>query len=462
MNATPVRVRFAPRPHDPLHLVSARTALFAWLYARHHDGAFILRLEDTDTADEATGAAADVVQDLRWLGLNWDEGPEVGGEYGPYRQHERMEIYHHWAEWLVAQGRAYVNEKEPTIRFRLNRDTVTRLQDELRGWVSFGAESLSDPVLISAEGLPTHHLARVVDDHLMAVTHVFQAEEWLPLAPIYCQIMDAFGWERPQFVHLPAVLNPGGSGRLSQHRAQFMYQDRPVDVVVPALRKAGFMPQGVANLLLLVGWGYGHQQEVFTLAEAAPRFRVGDIKQGGAAYPVHKLSWLSGMHIRRLEVEELAALLSPFIEAHGYQVDTNKLVGIVPAIQTRIRTLHDGVKFTGFLWDPDFKPGPADAMIPKGLDGPRTLALLTAVYDLLEDIQPFAADTLEHALRNIIQQEGLRTAQLLDPIRVAITAQPVAPPLFAAMQVLGRAETRQRLAASLEVLQEFINRGSLH
>ncbi|HPV08860.1 MAG TPA: glutamate--tRNA ligase, partial [Aggregatilineales bacterium] len=316
----PVRVRFAPSPTGYLHIGGARTALFNWLFARKHGGSFILRIEDTDQSRYVPEAEDDIMASLRWLGLNWDEGPDIGGKAGPYRQSERAELYREWADWLIEHGYAYrcncsperlekVREEqrargekpgydrfcrdrnlgpdigEHVVRFKMPLEGETTVHDLIRGPITFSNAELQDLVLLKSDGLPTYHLANVVDDHFMEISYIMRADEWIATAPIHWQLYRAFGWEMPAIAHLPVILSPSGHGKLSKRDQAFQEGGTKVLVQVREFREAGYLPEAVVNFLTNVGWAFGDDREVFTPEEAMERFELEDINPAPSKLP---------------------------------------------------------------------------------------------------------------------------------------------------------------------------------
>ncbi|RME65355.1 MAG: glutamate--tRNA ligase, partial [Caldilineae bacterium] len=351
-NTQPARVRFAPSPTGQLHLGSLRTALFDWLWARHTGGQFILRIEDTDQKRFDPTSMASLTEGLRWLGLDWDEGPDVGGPYGPYVQTERRDLYVQYADRLVeaghayrcyctperleqvreerrrqklpggydrhcryltpAQRAAYEAEGRPSVvRLAVPENGATTFHDLLRGPITVENDQLQDMVLLKSDGLPTYHLAVVVDDHLMEITHVLRGQEWLGTAPIHWLLYEAFGWEPPVFVHLPVILDPSGKGKMSKRKKTT--GDQEYLVMVHEFIQAGYLPEAMFNFLANLGWNFDPEREVFTREEAIERFRLEDINPAPAAAPFDKLEWLNGVYIRQLSPAEMKERLIPFL-----------------------------------------------------------------------------------------------------------------------------------------------------
>lgn len=490
----PVRVRFAPSPTGPLHIGGVRTALFNWLFARHHGGAFILRIEDTDRSRYVPEAVQLITGGLRWLGLEWDEGPEVGGDYGPYFQSERTDLYRQWAEWLVEQGYAYrcyctaerlaqVREQQRAnkqsfgydrrcrtltpeeraklhaetggqhvIRFKMPLEGVTVVRDLLRGDIAFDNAQLQDLVLLKSDGYPTYHLANVVDDHFMRISHILRAEEWISTAPIHKNLYDAFGWEMPQIAHLPVILNPSGKGKLSKRSVGFTDGGRKVPVLLHEFIEGGYLPQAVINFLTNIGWSFGEDREVFTVEETIARFDLSRVNPAGGAFPVEKLDWLNGVYIREMDATALAGHLRPVLEKAGYTVDDDMLLRIVPLVRERIKTLNDVVEVGGFFFEETFTPPPAEALIQKKMDAASTRAALEAALQVLEALPDFNAETLETALRQLAADLNLKPGQLFGTLREATTARKVSPPLFETMAVLGRDKCLERIRLAIASL----------
>jgi len=482
-----VRVRFAPSPTGYLHIGGARTALFNWLFARKHNGAFILRIEDTDQKRYVEDSERDITESLKWLGLQWDEGPDVGGPHAPYRQSERAEMYQKWAEWLIDNGHAYrcncsaerlkqVRESQQArkekpgydrhcrdlnlgsdvgefvVRFKMPIDGDTTIHDLIRGDVTFSNDEIRDPVLMKSDGLPTYHLANVVDDHHMEISHIMRADEWLASAPLHAQMYQAFGWEMPKIVHLPVILSPSGKGKLSKRDQAFQDGDTQVLVQVREFKEAGYLAEAVVNFLTNIGWAFGDDTEVFTPQEAMPRFELEDINPAGGKLPYDKLEWLNGVYIREMDSAELAMQIKPYLEAEGWDVDDERLLKATPMIQERIKTLKEAVDYIGFIFRGTINLDDPEDLIQKKMDVESTLSALDAAFEVLADLPDFAAETQEPALRQLADDKGLKAGQLFGTLRVATTAQRIAPPLFETMEILGRDVTLQRIKAARDML----------
>ncbi len=479
----PVRVRYAPSPTGYLHIGGARTALFNWLFARHHGGAFILRIEDTDQKRYKPDALDDILSMLRWLGLDWDEGPEVGGPYGPYFQLQRAEIYRRYAQQLVDQGDAYYcfctperlaalraeqeRQHRPigydrhcrsldpqqsaararrgeahVIRFKMPLEGQTTLHDLIRGDITWDNALQEDFVILKSDGLPTYHLANVVDDTLMRISHIMRADEWIPSAPKHLQMYRAFGWEPPLYAHLPLILDPSGKGKMSKRRQA--PGTRGQATLVRDFKADGYLPEALVNFLALLGWAWDDHTELFSREDLIARFDIQGIKPSPAAMNYEKLEWMNGVYIRQLAPEALAGRLRPFFEQAGYPVDEATLLKLVPLIQERIHTLREAVDMTAFFFAESVAPDPAQ-LVGKDMTVEASLSALSRARATLAEIEPFEAEPLEHALRALAEGLGLKAGQLFGILRVAVTGQTVAPPLFGTIAALGREKTLKRL-----------------
>jgi glutamyl-tRNA synthetase len=490
----PVRVRFAPSPTGSLHIGGLRTALFNWLFARHYNGKFILRIEDTDQK-RLDPTALDTLQEaLQWAGLQWDEGPGVEGNYGPYVQSERLGHYQQWADWLVENGKAYkcyctserlqqVNEEKiarnepkgydrhcrsltqaerdayeaeglkPVIRFKMPLDGETVVNDLIRGGVTFENEKLQDTVLLKSDGFPTYHLAHVVDDHLMQISHVIRAIEWLPSAPLHTQIWLAFGWEMPFYAHLPILLNPDGS-KMSKRKPPKDKYGNPIPVMVHDYIEAGYLPEAMVNFLANIGWNFGDDREIFTLAEAIERFDLTRINPANSTYPTEKLPWLNGEYIREMPVVELARRIKPFLEEAGFEVNVDLLLKVIPLVQIRMKTLKDVVPIAGFFFREEFITAPPEELIQKGMDSAQTREVLQRAYTILAALSDFSHTSQEAAMRVLVEEMALKPNQVFGTLRVAITGQQVSTPLFETMEILGKDVSMKRIQQALDSLSK--------
>ncbi len=493
-----VRVRFAPSPTGYLHIGSARTALFNWMFARKHGGQFILRLEDTDQKREVAGANEAIMRDLRWLGLEWDEGPDVGGPVGPYVQSERADLYREWAGWLVEHGHAYkcfctsaelearrraaIEAKQPfvgydrrcrhltpgeiaareaegrnhVIRFKAPLEGETVIHDAIRGLITISNEQVGDMVMLKSDGLPTYHLANVVDDHFMEITHILRADEWISTAPLHMNLYAAFGWEAPVYAHLPLVLDPSGKGKLSKRTQAFDDEGYEVLVKVEEFRDAGYLPVALRNFLANVGWSFGDDREKFTMEEAVLRFELEDINAAPSRLPYSKLDWLNGQYIQEMAPEELARAVLPFLTAAGFEVNVDALLALMPAMSVRLKQLRDAVDFLAFLGEEEEEaPISADDLVHRQLPPEQALAAFRQARDFTRDTVRFDLETIHEAFYAIGEQHttNQKAGAFLGRARLAVTRQQVSPPLFESMVALGRERSLARLEQAVALLE---------
>jgi glutamyl-tRNA synthetase len=499
---TPARVRFAPSPTGFLHLGGLRTALFDWLYARHTRGQFILRIEDTDQKRYNPESLADLVSGLRWLGLDWDEGPDIGGPYAPYVQSERQAIYAAYTEQLVAAGYAYrcyctaeeldaMREEQRAkglpqgydrrhryltpeqraafeaegrswvVRVAAPVEGTTVVHDLIRGPIEVDNSTIMDPVLLKSDGMPTYHLAAGIDDHLMKITHVLRGEEWISSAPLHKVICDAFGWEMPTLIHLPVILDPSGKGKMSKRKT--VVAGKEYLALVHEFIEVGYLPEAMFNFLTNVGWNYDPEQEIFSREEAIARFDVKDINPTAAALPYPKLEWLNGVYVRSLEPADLQRRLAPYLAPklgldESFLRRSDRLAKLIPLVRERIKVLSDAWEKVDWAFkDADeIEYAEPSLLIGKGLDAAGTVAVLEAGAAVIAAVAPFTAAALDTALRAAADAAGIKVGSYLTPFRVAITGRTVSPPLFESMEVLGREEVLARLHNAVAVLERDV------
>lgn len=485
-----VRVRFAPSPTGYPHIGNVRTVVFNWLFARQQHGAFVLRIEDTDQERFVRDALRVIEDSLQWLGVDWDEGPGKDGSYGPYVQSQRLQIYQQKAEELVAMGKAYrcncsqdrldtireamraegktpmydglcrekpdgtVSKDEPhVIRLKVPREGTTTFHDVLRGDIAIENALLDDQILLKSDGFPTYHLAVVVDDHMMQISHVMRGDDWIPSTPKRILIYQAFGWTPPVFIHVPLVLGPDGKKLGKRHGA----------TSVDEFRRAGYLPEALVNFLALLGWspGDGEQQEIFSREELIARFDIAHINLAPAVFSYDKLDWMNGQYIRRMSQEELLHRLIPFWQDAGLiesPVATEMLPTLrllVPLVQERLTTLRDVVGLTDFVFQDIDEPS-IEALVGKGMTAEQSLEAILAVQRLLGGLVQFAADAMEEPMRTLAKELDLKPGQLFGIVRNAVTGKAVSPPLFGSIQAVGREHTLRRLEIAEHVLVEHI------
>lgn len=474
----PVRVRIAPSPTGEPHVGTAYIALFNLAFAKKHGGTFVLRIEDTDRERSDPEWERQILDGLRWLGLAWDEGPDVGGPHGPYRQSERSEIYARYAHQLVEAGHAYrcfatkeeldalreeqkakglplgydrrsrdlppdaierelAARKPYVIRLKAPLEGQTAVPDRLRGEVVFDNAGIDDTILLKSDGHPTYHLANVVDDHLMGITHVIRAEEWISSTPKHLLLYQMFGWEPPELIHMSLLRNPDGS-KISKRK-------NPVSIL--DYRQRGFHPRAVVNYLALLGWTMPDEREVFTFDELVECFQVDHIHVGGPVFDLQKFTWLNGKYFREvLSEEELAELLRAEL------LGPDKIRALVPLIRERIDLAEQFIPATEFFFRGDVEYDPA-LFQPKRHDLKELKTALEGYLERVERHTPFEPQSLEAAARAYADEIGWKPGDLFMPLRIALTGRKASPPLFDVMSVLGRALCRRRLRAAVEAIR---------
>ena len=479
-----VRTRIAPSPTGDPHVGTAYVALFNYAWARKNGGQFILRIEDTDRERSNSTAERMIFESLRWLGLDWDEGPDIGGPHGPYRQSERFGIYTEHAERLVASGAAYpcfctrerldalrreqLEKKlaqatgydglcraippaeaarrraagEPhVIRLAMPREGTTRVTDLLRGEIRIDHALVDDQVLLKSDGYPTYHLANVVDDRLMGITHVIRAEEWISSLPKHAELYRAFGWREPVFCHLPLLRNAD--------RSKISKRKNPVSLNY--YRRAGFLPEAILNYLALMGWAISPDRDEFSLPEFVAALELSDITLGGPVFDLEKLRWMNGKYVRKLPVPDLLARLRSSVLSDDY------LLRVLPLAHERFDTLEDFVGYASFFFtgEVDYDAEAREKLVGKKRTAAETATTLAAlVEDALDPLLEWDAGRVEAALRAFADKSGWKPGDLFMPVRVAVTGRTATPPLFETMDVLGREVCRRRLRRAVEVLRE--------
>ena len=493
MSIKPARTRVAPSPTGHMHLATARVALYDYLLAKKTGGQFVLRIEDTDLTRTVPGAEQEIMDGLRWLGLNYDEGPDVGGLYGPYRQTDRREIYQAHAGTLVKSGYAYpcfctpdrlekvrqeqmkrkenphydgtcrnldpddaarriANGEKYIIRFKMPQEGATTAHDHLRGDIVTENKQLNDYVLLKTDGLPTYHLAAVVDDHEMEITHVMRGSEWLGTFPLHVNIVRAFGWDEPTWVHLSVFLKPSGKGKLSKRDTTIAMKDGH-SVFIKDMNDLGFTPEGVNNWIALMGWGVP-EDDVMTVEQMVDRFSIDSLTASPAAINFQKLDHFNATHIRLFTTEDLAARIKPYFTREGLNVNEDVLLKIIPLIRERLVTLDDCLAFGGFFFKDYVTPMPED-LIAKGLDAKQSAQIAQRAYQILAEQPSISHESCEPPLRTYVEESGLNANQVFGILRVATTGQKVSPPLFESMEIIGREKCLQRIKNAIEILEKM-------
>jgi len=494
MTEKPVRVRFAPSPTGHMHLGSARTALYNYLLARKTGGQFILRIEDTDQKRLVPGAEQELIDGLKWLGLQYDEGPDIGGPFGPYRQTDRFEIYQGYARQLVEMGKAFPcfctaerlekvrNEQQKNkinthydgtcrdlepdeaarriasgekhvIRFRMPQDGTTTAHDLLRGDITIENRLLDDTVLVKSDGWPTYHLAAMVDDQLMGITHVFRSSEWLGTFPLHVNIVRAFGWQEPVWIHLSVFLKPSGKGKMSKRESADAMKDG-YSFFIKDLPELGFTREGALNWIALMGWGAGETEDILSLDRMIEIFDINRLTASPAAINYTKLDYFNGEHIRRLPVADLAARIKPYLLNAGLQVDDDRLLRIVPLIRERLVTLDDCLPFAAWFFRESVTPNPLE-LVAKGLSAAQSAEVAHRCYAVLESLPELSHALAEPPMRELLEELALAPNQVFGILRVAVTGQMVSPPLFESMEIVGREKVLERLRNAIEMLEKL-------
>ena len=485
MSDSAVRVRYGPSPTGEPHIGNIRTALFDWLLARRHGGQFIVRIEDTDQARRVEGAEEGILEALRWLGLDWDEGPDIGGAHAPYRQSERLPLYREAAERLVAAGKAYRCFCSPdrldavrkaqqqqklapgydrhcrnltpeqvdaaaadgpgVVRFAMPREGTTVVEDALRGAVEFRNELLDDHVLLKRDGFPTYHLASVVDDREMRISHVIRGEEWLPSAPRHVAQYEALGWAPPIWVHVP-IIRGADKGKLSKRHGA---------TSVRAYAEQGFLPEALLNFMALLGWSKDESTTIMSRAEMVEAFSIEGLGLASAMFDLERLSEMNARYIRALSPADFLERGRPWLEAAvGREVDLGRLLPLAPSIQERVKLLPELVDYADFFYAEGALEYSNEELMGRGYRGKPWAALeaLEAALRLLRGLGGWDAAGLEAGLRGLAEERGEKPGALFTPVRVAVTGKRIAPPLFETLEVLGREATVGRLNAAAERL----------
>ncbi|MCX7940401.1 MAG: glutamate--tRNA ligase [Endomicrobia bacterium] len=487
-----VRVRFAPSPTGFLHIGGLRTALFNYLFARHNNGKFILRIEDTDRTRYVEGATENLISILNWCGLDYDEGPFLDndgkicqkGDFGPYIQSQRIEIYKRFAEELLKKGAAYrcfctpqrleelrktqllnkqppmydrfcrnISQKESderaksepyTIRLKIPDEEIV-FNDIIRGEVKFDGKLIDDQILLKSDGYPTYHLANVVDDHLMQITHVIRGEEWLSSTPKHVLLYRYFEWELPKFAHLPLLLNPDRS-KLSK---------RSGDVSVEDFKKEGYLPEALINYVALLGWSTEDSQQFFTKQELIEKFSLDRCSESSAIFDRQKMLWMNAEYVRKTSSDKLYVYTLPFLEAAGFKInEDNKsyIIKLIEAEKERIKLLKDVPYLIEYFLKPDDEIIYDEKATKKYLSTKQHKKILEEIYELLIKISNFDKVTLENEIRNFCQQKGYKTTEVFHPLRVAVSGRSEGIGLFDLLELLGKQKVINRIQ---NVLKKF-------
>ena len=505
MTERKVRVRFAPSPTGALHIGGVRTALYNYLFAKQHGGDLILRIEDTDSQRFVPGAEAYIIEALTWLGIHFDEGVGFGGNYGPYRQSERRDIYKQYVDQLLASGHAYIAFDTPAEleakRKEVNNfqyDASTRLQmrnsltlspeetqaliesghqyvvrakiepnedihvnDLIRGEVVINSSILDDKVLYkSADQLPTYHLANIVDDHLMQVTHVIRGEEWLPSAPLHVLLYRFFGWEEtmPAFAHLSLLLKPEGNGKLSKRDGDRLgfpvfpleWHDPKTGDVSSGYRESGYLPEAVVNFLALLGWNPGNDQEVMSMEELIQAFDLHHCSKSGAKFDYEKGKWFNHQYIQKRSNQEIAAMFQPILESHGIQADPAYVEKVVGMMKNRVNFVKELWETCSFFF---VAPTEYDEKTRKKRWKEDSAAQLSEMMELLKVREPFDIEGTENEVKAWIESKGYHLGNIMNATRLALVGEGKGPHIFDITEALGKEESLRRIQRAIDILK---------
>lgn len=502
-----VRVRFAPSPTGPLHMGGVRTALYNYLFAKKHGGDFLLRIEDTDQGRFVPGAEAYILESLRWCGIEPSEGVGYGGPHAPYRQSERKPMYRAYAEELISRGWAYyafdtaeeletirkqaeaakmpnwqynsisrmtmknsltlpedqvkarIDNGDPyVIRFKMPRNEEVRFHDIIRGWVVFSSNELDDKVLFKSDGMPTYHLANIVDDHTMEITHVIRGEEWLPSAPLHVMMYRAFEWEAPQFAHLPLILKPDGNGKLSKRDGDRLgfpvfpleWKDPETGAISSGYRENGYFPDAFINMLLLLGWAPGNNQEIFTREEMIEAFSIERIGKSGSKFDPEKAKWFNQQYLRKLDDNILAELIQHEIGKSGHHVSSEYALNVGKLFKERAVFISD-ISNEKYLFNAPASYD-SDAVSKKWKRGESGL-LMTEWSGVLGTLEPFTSEEIEARFKQFITDKGLGMGTVMPLFRLMLTGTLTGPAASAVAALVGKEEVQRRIAAGVAVLE---------
>lgn len=500
-----VRVRFAPSPTGALHIGGVRTALYNYLFARQHGGDFVFRIEDTDSNRFVPGAEEYIIESFRWLGIKFDEGVSFGGEHGPYRQSERRAIYRKYVDQLLDAGKAYIAFDTPeeleakrqeiknfqydahtrmmmrnsltlpaeeverliadgnqyVVRFKIEPGEDVHVNDMIRGDVVIKSDILDDKVLYkSADELPTYHLANIVDDHLMEISHVIRGEEWLPSAPLHVLLYRAFGWEdtMPRFAHLPLLLKPDGKGKLSKRDGDRLgfpvfpleWHDPKTGEVSNGFREQGYFPEAVINFLALLGWNPGTEQELFSLDELVEQFDITKCSKAGARFDYQKGIWFNHEYILRKSDEEIAKLFAPIVAGNGIDESMERITKVVSMMKDRVNFVKELWPLCSFFFIP---PTEYDEKTVRKRWKENSAQVMGELAEVLEGIDDFSLENQEHIVMAWIESKGYKLGDVMNAFRLALVGEGKGPGMFDISAYLGKEETLRRLRRAIEVLK---------
>ena len=506
MSNLAVRVRFAPSPTGPLHIGGVRTALFNYLFARKNNGTFLLRIEDTDQARYVAGAEQYIIDSLKWCGIQIDEGVTADGPHAPYRQSERKDLYRKYAEMLVDKGYAYlafdspeeldrlrkeaesrkgaftynalmreklnnslslgekvVNERVAAglpyvIRYKMPEDHWVEFQDIVRGEVEVNTRTLDDKILLKADGMPTYHLANVVDDHIMEISHVIRGEEWLPSTPLHILLYEAFGWQGPVFAHMPLTLKPDGQGKLSKRDGDRLgfpvfplaWTQPDTGEISSGYRESGYFPEAFINILALLGWNPGTEQEIFSMDELIEAFSLERIVKAGSRFDPEKAKWFNHQYLVKKSGDELAAWFTGELEQRDLKFEASYIGKALDLVKERAYLLTDLWEKSWFFFQ---SPSSYDEKVVRKVWKEDSDALLGELYESLELAEPFTADQIEPVLKNLTESREIGFGKLMNPLRLSLVGSNIGPGLMDIMEVLGKEEVLQRINRALQTIK---------
>jgi glutamyl-tRNA synthetase len=478
-----IRVRFAPSPTGYLHVGGARSALFNYLFAKKTGGTFILRIEDTDQNRFVENACKEIYESLKWMGLDWDEGPEVGGNFGPYIQSERLDIYKKYAQVLLDMGHAYrcfctperiasVREaqekaKQPAgydkscrnlskeqiqenldkglpyvIRFKIPAGRTVAFNDRIRGKIEYSSDILDDLVLIKTDGFPTYHMANVVDDHLMEISHVLRGDEWIASTPRHVLIYEAFGWQHPEFAHLPVILSPDG-GKLSKRKGAASVMD---------YKRGGFLPEALFNFLAFLGWSPGDDREKMPQAELIEAFSLDQVSPKASVLDEKKLEWMNGLYMAECSTDRILQEVMPIWIEKGWKINAEHLVKIIDMMKVRSKRLTELADNAFYFFN---DPVEYEEKAARKNFTPASKALLETIHKELTASNDFSHGSLEALYRTIAEKTGVSSGQLIHPTRLSISGVSFGPGLFELMELLGKETVLRRIENAIKKIDGF-------
>lgn len=505
---TKARVRFAPSPTGPLHMGGIRTALFNYLFARRHNGDFILRIEDTDKTRYIAGAEEYIINSLKWCGIDFDEGPGLGGDFGPYRQSDRKEIYKEFAIKLINAGCAYYAFDSPeelekirkefeekkttfsydasvrnklknsltlskaetekliknnipyTVRFKIPENEKIAINDIIRGEVIFNTSTLDDKVIFKSDGLPTYHLANIVDDHLMKITHVIRGEEWLPSLPLHVLLYRALNWEStmPEFAHLPLILKPGGKGKLSKRDGDkegypvFPLEWKSPDGEISAgFKESGYYPEAFINILAFLGWNPGTEKEIFTKEELINNFSLENVGKAGARFDPEKAKWYNQQYLKKKSDNDLTDSFSVILKQKKISPDKEYITKVIGLIKERACFINEFWDQSYFLFQ---APVDYETNALKKFWKDDTAKIIREISILLKEASPFNSSAIENVVKNYTEQNNIGFGKVMNPLRIIIVGSSFGPHLFDIMELLGKEEVLKRIDSGIMAITQ--------